>query len=285
MENSKRPNQNQDNDQSRHVVDELIEDRAPKLIHTPFWPMIKGLGYPVLGYRKAVAMVDAIFALSGTACLDWMSEYLQLKTQVSGLDNIPESGACVIVANHPGGIADGIALWDSIKQRRSDTIFFANHDGLKVCPGLKDTIIPVAWRDEERTREQTRETLKRSRDAFKAGQCIVIFPAGRMAEWSWKKWQLREKPWQPTAISLARKYKAPIIPLAVNQRMPFLYYLLAQFSEELKDMTVFQGLIGKKTARYRLDYGRAMDPQKQGKDDLATTNMLRDICERTAWGG
>jgi len=283
MENGSRPNQNQDNDQSRHVVDELIEDRAPHLIHTPFWALIKWLGYPLLGYKRAVKMVDAIFSLTGTGCLDWMSDYLDLRTYVSGLDNIPESGACVIVANHPGGIADGIALWDSIKHRREDVIFFANHDGLKVCPGLQERIIPVAWRDEERTRAKTRETLTRAREAFKAGQCVVIFPAGRMAEWSWKNWRLTEKPWQPTAISLARKYKAPIIPLAVNQRMPFLYYLLAQFSEELKDMTVFQGLIGKKTARYRLDYGRAMDPQKQGSNDIAMTDMLRDICERTAW--
>ena len=28
----------------QHIVDELIEDRAPKLIHTPLWPVIKAVG-------------------------------------------------------------------------------------------------------------------------------------------------------------------------------------------------------------------------------------------------
>jgi putative hemolysin len=267
----------------KHVVDELIEDRAPKLIHTPFWPMIKAIGYPMLGYRKAVSMVDAIAELRGMECLGWVSNYLQLSVSTQGLENVPETGACVIVANHPGGIADGLALWDSIRERRSDVTFFANHDGLKVCPGLEDCVIPVAWREEDRTRERTRVTLKRAIDAFKAEQCIIIFPAGRMAEWSWKNRQLREKPWQPTAISLARKFNAPIVPLAVRQRMPMLYYLLAQFSDELKDMTVFQGLIGKVRSKYKLDYGRASEVASHGANDAEVTEMLREVCERTAW--
>ena len=53
-----------------HIVDELIEDRAPRLIDTPIWPLVKAVGYPMLGYRRAVAMADAIAALSGTGCFE-----------------------------------------------------------------------------------------------------------------------------------------------------------------------------------------------------------------------
>ncbi|MFY0639284.1 1-acyl-sn-glycerol-3-phosphate acyltransferase [Maricaulis maris] len=266
-----------------HIVDELIEDRAPRLIHTPIWPLIRTIGYPMLGYRRAVAMADAIADLSGTECFEWASDYLRLNTDYSGLDNVPESGPCVIVANHPGGIADGIALWDSLKARRSDLLYFANNDALKVCPGLEERIIPVVWRDEHRNRNQSREVLRRAIDAFKGGQCIVLFPSGRMSEWSWKHWGLREKPWQPTAISLARKFGAPVIPLAVRQRMPLLYYVLAQINEELKDMTIFHGLMGKAGAKYKLAYGRPMIIGKEDGSDAHVTEMFRDICERMAW--
>lgn len=267
-----------------HIVDELIEDRAPRLIDTPIWPLVKAVGYPMLGYRRAVAMADAIADLSGTGCFEWASDYLRLDTCCEGLDNVPASGPCVIVANHPGGIADGIALWDSLKARRPDLLYFANRDALKVCPGLEERVIPVEWRDQHRNRNQSREVLRRAIDAFKAGQCIVLFPSGRMSEWSWKHWGLREKPWQPTAISLARKFDAPVIPLAVRQRMPFLYYALAQINEELKDMTIFHGLMGKAGARYRLAYGRPMTIGKDDGSDAQVTEMFRDICERTAWG-
>ena len=269
----------------KHIVDDLIEDRAPRLIHTLFWPIIKWIGYPLLGYRRAVAMVDAITHRSGTGCLEWCSDYLDLDVGLTGLENVPASGACVIVSNHPGGIADGVAVWDALKARRPDLLFFANRDALKVCPGLEERIIPVEWRDQDRSRTQSRDMLKRAIEAFKAEQCIIIFPSGRMSEWSWKKWKLVEKPWHPTAVSLARKFKAPIIPLAVRQRMPFLYYALAQINEELKDMTIFHGFMGKADAHYTLAFGRAMDIGPDDGTDAEVTAMMREICERTAWGG
>tara|TARA_R110000868_G_scaffold350999_2_gene612326 strand:+ start:10370 stop:11257 length:888 start_codon:yes stop_codon:yes gene_type:complete len=268
----------------KHIVDDLIEDRAPRLIHTPLWPIIKWIGYPLLGYRRAVAMVDAISHRSGTDCLEWCSDYLGLDVELTGLEHVPETGACVIVSNHPGGIADGVAVWDALKAKRPDLLFFANRDALKVCPGLEERIIPVEWRDTSRSRTQSRDMLKRAIEAFKAEQCIVIFPSGRMSEWSWKKWQLVEKPWHPTAVSLARKFKAPIIPLAVRQRMPFLYYALAQINEELKDMTIFHGFMGKADARYSLALGRAMQISPDDGTDAEATAMMRDICETTAWG-
>lgn len=267
----------------RHIVDVLIEDRAPHLIRTPAWPVIRALGYPLLGYRRAVAMVDRITGLSGTDCLDWASDYLDLDVRLEGLDYVPDTGACVIVANHPGGIADGIAVWDALRERRPDALFFANQDALKVCPGLADRVIPVEWREGKRSRGQSRDVLKRSVEAFREERCIVLFPSGRMSEWSWKLWRLREKPWQPTAISLARKFDAPVIPLAVRQRMPVLYYVLAQFNEELKDMTIFHGLMGKADATYRLAFGRPYRVGPEDGSDTQVTEMMREICERSAW--
>ncbi|WP_300544198.1 1-acyl-sn-glycerol-3-phosphate acyltransferase [Maricaulis sp.] len=271
-------------DRARHIVDALIEERAPKLIGTPLWPLIRAIGYPMLGYRRAVAMADSIGALSGTDCLDWASNYLDLTVDAEGLDHVPATGACVVVANHPGGIADGLALWDALKTRRPDLVYFANADALRVCPGLEERVIPVEWRDYQRSRTQSRDLLRRAMTAFREERCLVIFPSGRMSEWSWKQWGLKERPWHPTAISLARKFDAPVIPLAVRQRMPFLYYALAQISEELKDMTVFQGLIDKRRSKYRLKYGRPMTIGKDDGTDAEVTQMFRGICERVAWG-
>ena len=268
---------------AQHIVDELIEDRAPKLIHTPFWPLVKTLGYPLLGYNRAVAMADTIAPMTGTQCFDWAADFLDLNVHTSGLDHIPETGACVIIANHPGGIADGLALWDALKAKRPDMVFFANRDALKVCAGLEERIIPVEWRDQERSRQQSRDVLKRTFAEFKAGKCVVIFPSGRMSEWSWKHWRLAERPWAPTGVSLARKFGVPLIPMAVRQRMPILYYVLAQINEELKDMTIFHGLMGKAKARYQLDFGKPIDVAAQGATDAEITEMVRDICERMAW--
>ncbi|MBS0332223.1 MAG: acyltransferase, partial [Proteobacteria bacterium] len=62
-----------------HIIDVLIEERAPKLAATPAWPLIRPLLYQVLDYRKAVTMADIIAPLPGGAALDHISDTLQPK--------------------------------------------------------------------------------------------------------------------------------------------------------------------------------------------------------------
>tara|TARA_R110002073_G_scaffold19336_23_gene70795 strand:+ start:7113 stop:8027 length:915 start_codon:yes stop_codon:yes gene_type:complete len=270
--------------EAKHVVDTLIEERAPRLMTRPrLWATVKAVAYPALGYRKAVALVDAIHDRRGVDTLDWARDFLHLDVEALNLDAVPSTGGCVVIANHPGGIADGVAVWDALRARRPDACFFANRDALRVCPGLEDVVLPVEWRKDQRSRERARETVRAALMAFQSGRCVVIFPAGRMAEWSWKTGGLVEKPWQVTAVSFARRFGVPIIPMGVKQRMPLVYYALAQINEELKDMTVFQGFMGKKKARYRLAFGDAIDPKTLPASEAEATETVKQVCEKLAW--
>jgi len=270
--------------EATHIVDALIEERAIQLMARPWlWSIVKRLAYPALGYRKAVRVADELRLLPGRDALNWASEYLKMPLDVDSVTHVPKDGPAVVVANHPGGIADGIAVWDALKERRPDMCFFANRDALRVCAGLEDHIIPVEWRPEERSREKTRETLRLAIDAFKNGRCVVVFPAGRMAEWSWGERRLIERPWMSTAMSLARKFKAPITPVGVTQRLSLLYYSLAQVSDELKNMTVFHELLAKKDARYRLRFGETMTHDALPGGDADAAEYLRRTCEELAW--
>lgn len=269
----------------KHIVDTLIEERAPRLMTRPrLWAAIRSIAYPALGYRRAVELADTIRPMGGVETLDWVRGFLDLDVQASSPGIVPETGGCVVMANHPGGIADGVAVWDALRARRPDLCFFANRDAMRVSPGLEEVVLPVEWRKDSRSRERTRETVRAALTAFQAGRCIVIFPAGRMAEWSWKQRRLVEKPWQVTAISLARRFGYPVIPLGVAQRMPLAYYALAQINEELKDMTVFHGFMGKKRARYRLTFGGAIDPAALPASEVDATEAVRRLCEDLAWG-
>ena len=177
-----------------HTVDALIEERAQKLMAKRWlWPIVKAVIYPAFGYRRAVAFADAIADMSAQECMAWASDFLDMSYDSDGVAQIPAEGPAVVVANHPGGIADGVAVWDAIKHRRPDACFFANRDALRVCAGLASIVIPVEWRAEERNREKTRETLRLAIEAFKAGRCVVVFPAGRMSEWSWRARALKER--------------------------------------------------------------------------------------------
>ena len=70
-------------------------------------------------------MAEAIQPMSGAEALDYVSGLLDLQTAALFLDRVPKTGRCVVVCNHPTGIADGLAVYDAIKRVRGDAIFFA----------------------------------------------------------------------------------------------------------------------------------------------------------------
>ncbi|MEQ8404847.1 MAG: 1-acyl-sn-glycerol-3-phosphate acyltransferase [Oceanicaulis sp.] len=269
---------------ARALVEAMIEERAPRLRERKrAWRALRGVADPLLGFAKAVELVDAVKDLDAEACFDWGDRYLSLSVTAENVAHVPAKGPVLLIANHPGGIADGNAIWSALKGRRDDVMFFANRDALRICPGLKTRIIPVEWRKGDLARSRARETLRAAMEAFNAGRCVVIFPAGRMADWSWRERRLVEPGWAGTGVSLARRYGAPIVPVGVVQRMPMAYYALAQVHEELRDITLFHGLLRQRGARYRLRFGEPVDARDLPGTDGEAADALRRTCEALAW--
>jgi putative hemolysin len=264
---------------SDHIIDVLIAERAPRLTGSPFWPLIRPGLYALLGYGRAQRMADAIRGLSGQATLDFVSNLLDLKTSTINLDRLPAAGRCVVVANHPTGIADGIAVHDAIRKRRGDAIYFANADAIRVSPRLAEVLIPVEWVVDKRTREKTRATLEAARAAFEAERCVVMFPAGRLAR-AGEDGTLTDPEWAPTATSMARKYDAPIIPIHVTGPNSTLFHLFNRVSPELRDITLFHELLNKRKKAFRLRVGKAIAPTRLDLDATRATHALKAFTER-----
>ncbi|WP_426018635.1 GNAT family N-acetyltransferase [Brevundimonas sp. DWR2-3-1b1] len=262
-----------------HIVDVLIAERAPRLTASPLWPVVRPALYGVLGYGAAVRMADAIQPLSGTQTFDYVSDLLKLKVTTTNLDRLPATGRCVVVCNHPTGIADGVAVFDAIKQRRSDMIFFANADAIRVSPRLDETIIPVEWVHDKRTREKTRATLTAAKEAFEAERCVVMFPAGRLARE--RNGVLTDPEWAPTAASMARKYDAPVIPMHVTGPYSRLFHLFDKVSQELRDVTLFHELLNKAGKPFGVDVGLPIPADRLDVDAAKATEALKRFTERT----
>jgi len=262
-----------------HIVDVLIAERAPRLTGSAFWPAVKPFLYGMLDYAKARAMADAIADLPGAKSLEHVSGLLDLRVAALHLDRVPKTGRCVVVCNHPTGIADGIAVADAIKRVRDDAIFFANADAIRVSPRLDEVIIPVEWVEAKRTREKTRATLQAAKEAFEAERAVVLFPAGRLARRS-KDGSLTDPPWAPTAISLARKYEAPIVPVHVDGPWSTLFHLFNGFSQELRDVTLFHELLNKRGREFRLTVGPLIAPERLDVDAAKATFALKAYIER-----
>ncbi|MDP3382401.1 MAG: 1-acyl-sn-glycerol-3-phosphate acyltransferase, partial [Phenylobacterium sp.] len=156
-----------------HIVDVLIAERAPALSRHLTWPLLRPALYGLLDYAKARRMADAIAPLPGQEALERVSGLLDVRLSVNGLERLPKQGRVVVNANHPTGIADGVAVYDAFKARRPDLCFYANSDAHRVAPGFSEVLIPVEWVEEKRTRERTRLTLQRTREAMEAERALV----------------------------------------------------------------------------------------------------------------
>ncbi len=260
-----------------HIVDQLIAERGQTLVKSPIWPILRPALYKVLHYDQAVRMADAVAGMSGLDCFGYVSDLLNLNVKVHGYENLPRQGAFILVSNHPTGIADGIAVYDMLKDTRPDFMFFANRDAIRVSKGLADIIIPVEWRADQKSHAKSRETLVRTNRAFKDGRAIVLFPSGRIAYWS--HGGLRERPWMATGIQMAKRYGVPIVPMHMDARNSWLFYLLAHRNPELRDMTVFHELLNKSGKTFAMTLGAPIATETLEGDVQDLTVKLQQHCE------
>lgn len=257
-------------------IDPLIAERAPWLFNEsrPGTRVARSILHKMLSYDRTIAIGEDVKDLPALQIMEHMAGLLARDVEVSGLQNIPASGAALIVANHPTGIADGIILQHAIANIRSDAFFYANSDILRVLPQFDDMIVPVEWRHEKRSHAKTRETMTYTRQAVDAGRLGVIFPSGRLAKRRGLK--LHERPWMASAAMIARKFDLPVIPVNVRARNSALFYLFDLIHPTLRDITLFHETLNKHRQPFRITVGEAISASALPAKSEEGIQMLRE---------
>lgn len=267
-----------------HIVDTLIAERAPRLSRTPAWPVMRPLLYALLGYGRARRFADTVAARGGRETLELVSQILKLQVTATGLDRIPATGRLVLVCNHPTSVTDGLAVWDALKAVRPDLMFFINADAMRVVPRLSEVMIPVEWMAHKKTREHSRSTLRRTREAMEAERALMIFPAGQLAERvkgrPGQRRRSADTPWAPGAFAMARSFAAPIIPMHLTGPWSNLFHFFNGFSEELRDVTLFHEMLNKAGRAFHLTVGPPIPPGALTGEAPAMAAALKDYVER-----
>jgi putative hemolysin len=183
-----------------------------------------------------------------------------------------------VVCNHPTGIADGIAVYDALKRVRSDLSFYANADAHRVAPGFSEVLVPVEWVAAKRSRASARRTLEQTRAAMEAERALVVFPAGRLARRQ-PDGRLLDPAWAPTAVSVARRHAAPVLPVHVAGPWSTLFHLFHQVSSELRDITLFHEFLNKRGREFRLTVGPLIPPMALAGEAAEITPRLKAYIE------
>ncbi|MDZ7874428.1 MAG: lysophospholipid acyltransferase family protein [Rhizobium sp.] len=146
--------------------------------------------------------------------------------------NIPE-GPIVIVANHPFGIGDGIAVLALAEQLGRPFRVLINNELLKV-PEMAPYSLPVSFEETKEALAINMQTRHEALRLLKEGVTVVIFPAGGVATAKKGFGRAEDLPWKMFPAKLIQAAKANVVPVFFEGQNGRLFHLASKISLTLR---------------------------------------------------
>ena len=199
------------------------------------------------------------------------------------LEDVPQNGPMIFVANHPLGGLEGVALTRLLLNKRSDLLVLTNKM-LTSITELSDIFIGV----DVLAKNAAAENAKGIRQICKHlsnGGAVLIFPAGMVSAIDKQTRTIRDKPWDTLVGRLILKYQATSMPFFVRGRNSKLFYLLGLIHPRLRTLMLARELSNKNGSHLSIRAGKVitleeiktLNHQQQVTDYLrVATDLLRN---------
>ena len=149
--------------------------------------------------------------------------------------SIPKKGSLIVIANHPFGIIDGIALCSLVSNVRND-FKIMTHETLKFLPQLDNYILPVDFSGTDtKTIKYNLETAKKAKKHLINNGVLIIFPSGSVSTAKNLKSEARDDEWKPFPAKHIHQTKTDILPIYFDGKNGMLFHL---FASKIKSSTL-----------------------------------------------
>lgn len=206
-------------------------------------------------------------------------DYLQINVVLEHADRLPSAGNPIVVANHPLGGPDGMALIGAVGRYRTDIQFPVN-DFLMYLPGLRPVFVPI---DKVHGNRHTADALN---EAFAADNIMLYFPAGLCSRRV--KGKITDLEWKPTVVKKAVQHHRDIIPVHIEAQNRRRFYTIANLRKRLGikfnfEMALLPGeMFAQRGKTMRFTFGKPIpyttfDDRHTAKE---WAQMVKDHCYR-----
>ncbi|MBU8976686.1 lysophospholipid acyltransferase family protein [Lysobacter sp. MMG2] len=182
------------------------------------------------------------------------------------LERIPAKGRLLIVANHPSGALDALALLDAVGRVRRDVRIVAN-DLLSALDPLSGLLLPVRILG-GRPSAQSLEAID---DALRADQCVIVFPAGEVARLGLRG--VTDGRWRRGFLRFARASGAPVLPVRIEARNSALFYGASALFKPAGTALLAREMFARRAHRIALRIGTPLQLSPVGDPQ----RLLRDV--------
>ncbi|WNI65120.1 lysophospholipid acyltransferase family protein [Enterobacter asburiae] len=229
-------------------LDSVLDDLWPQARPAPWQKsLLKRLFYEDEFQQFAAAHRH----LKGLDMVEQVLEHLDILCTVSArdLEQIPEHGPLVIIANHPTGTLDGLALMYAVSRVRRDVKVVTNRMLTHLEP-LSSLFIPV---DNMGGRTAKTSLVQMEQHLQNAG-VLIFFPAGEVSRPTRKG--IRDKKWHSGFIKLASKLRAPLLPVHIQAHNSLLFYASTLVSPTLSMLLLMQQMFRRRHSQLPIKIGQ-----------------------------
>jgi len=205
------------------------------------------------------------------ATLETLGSRLEVSDQ--DLDRIPEKGALLVVANHPLGGLDGLALMSLILKRRPDCKLLANSI-LERFEAFRPFLFTVDILGEENASSKNASALKGAVRWMRDGGCLVAFPAGQVSNWRLRARCVADREWNPAVASLAKIANATVVPVFFEGRNSAWFQSAGYLHPRLRTLLLGRELWNLRGTAVSARVGEPMAPSKVS--NFSTVKKLND---------
>ena len=158
---------------------------------------------------------------------------VELDVQGEWLPVVEDGRPLVIVANHPFGIGDGIAILAMAEQLGRPFRVLINNELLKV-PEIAPYSLPVSFEETKEALAINMQTRQEALKLLKEGVTIIIFPAGGVATARKGFGAAEDLPWKIFAAKLVQAAKADVVPIYFEGQNGPLFHIASRLSLTLR---------------------------------------------------
>ena len=187
-------------------------------------------------------------------------------------ERIPEQGRAIIVANHPIGSLDALALIKLISEVRSDIKVVAN-DMLMTLKPLHSLLLPVNVFQGATAKVQ----LQAISEHLHQEGVLIIFPAGEVSRL--RPQGVRDTRWRTGFLRIAREAKAPILPVFIDGKNSPLFYGVSMLYKPLATLLLVREMFVRKQRHLPMRVGELI-PFSSWQNQALPLKILSKLFKR-----
>ncbi len=210
-------------------VSDVIEKHYPSITEKPI--LSKALRFALrhlLHERELQEFSQDYPHYHGLDFVEQVLEYFNISYSARDVekDRIPSSGKLVLIANHPIGSLDALALIKLVSEVRKDIKVIANQMLLAITP-LHPLLLPVN-NMEGGTQKAYIQNIQHH---LQQDGVVIVFPSGEVSRL--RPQGVRDRRWQSGFLRIAKQAKSPILPVFIEAKNSPLFYGLSMLYKPL----------------------------------------------------